>query len=112
MPNADKRLAMLKQLTESGQADAFAWYAFALELKGRREHAEALEAFKKLRERFPDYVPQYLMCGTMLTELGRPGEAREWLENGIIRAQQKGDAHARSELENALEQLPPPPSIA
>lgn len=112
MPNADKRLAMLKQLTESGQADAFAWYAFALELKGRREHAEALEAFKKLRERFPDYVPQYLMCGTLLTELGRPGEAREWLENGIIRAQHKGDAHARSELENALEQLPPPPSIA
>ena len=112
MSKADKRLAMLRQMTESGQADAFAWYALALELKGRGEQAEALSAFEKLRAQFPDYVPQYLMCGTMLTEMGRVSQAREWLESGIIRAQERGDAHAKSELEGALEQLPPPPSLA
>jgi hypothetical protein len=38
----------------------------------------------------------------MLEGIARPDEAREWLEAGIAKAQEKGDSHALSELESAL----------
>ena len=51
------------------------------------------------------YVPMYLMCGTMLAKHNKLVEAEEWLTEGIDRARQKGDAHALSELQEALEGL-------
>lgn len=111
MPS-EKRLAMLEQLTQSGQADSFAWYALANEYASFGRIDESVLAFKSLRKLDPDYVPQYLICGTMLVRAGRAGEGREWLESGIIKAREKSDAHAQRELEEALEQVPPPRSIA
>lgn len=108
---SEKRLAMLEQLTQSGQADSFAWYALANEYASFGRVDDALAAFKTLRKSDPSYVPQYLICGTMLVRAGRSAEGREWLESGIIRAREKGDAHAQRELEEALEQVPPPPSL-
>jgi predicted Zn-dependent protease len=109
---SEKRLAMLEQLTASGQADSFAWYGLALEYQSFGRTDDAVKTFKKLREKDPDYVPMYLMCGTMLLNAGKVGEGREWLESGILKARDKGDAHAVSELEEALEKVPPPPSLA
>ena len=54
----------------------------------------------------------YLICGQMLLNMGRANEAREWLESGMIQARAKGETHALSELEQVLEQVPPPPSLA
>jgi hypothetical protein len=42
---------------------------------------------------------------------GRQREGREWLESGISKARSAGNSHAASELEEALNQIPPPPSI-
>jgi predicted Zn-dependent protease len=108
---SEKRLAMLEQMTASGQADAFAWYALANEYVSFKRHADALKAFETLRAKDPDYVPMYLICGQMLLNMGRANEAREWLEGGIIKARDKHETHALSELEQALEQVPPPPSL-
>jgi|SRR5262245_35666489 predicted Zn-dependent protease len=108
----EKRLAMLEELTRKGEADSFTWYALANEYASFGRVQEALTSFKTLRAQDPDYVPQYLICGTMLVRAGRPGEGREWIESGIIKARAKGDSHAQRELEEALEQVPPPPSIA
>lgn len=102
---SSKRLEMLEKMTASGQADAFAWYALALEYKGFGRIDEAYATFTKLREQDAGYVPMYLMCGTMLIDEGRRDEAREWLETGIEKARAKGDGHALSELEGALGQL-------
>ena len=107
----DKRLKMLEQLTSSGQADSFAWYGLALEYSSMGRSEDALKAFTSLREKDPDYVPQYLMCGTMLVKAGRANEGREWLESGILKAREKGASHALSELEEALNQVPPPQSM-
>lgn len=109
---SEKRLAMLEKLTESGQADSFAWYGLALEYQSFGRTDDALQAFAKLREKDPDYVPMYLMCGTMLLNAGKVNQGREWLESGILKAREKGEAHALSELEEALEKVPPPPSLA
>ncbi len=47
----------------------------------------------------------YLMCGQMLEGVGRTDEARSWLETGIEQARTKGDSHAASELQSALDLL-------
>ena len=107
----EKRLAMLEKMVESGQADSFARYALALEYKSLGRLDDSLAAFTALRQADPDYVPMYLICGTMLTGAGRNAEGREWLEAGTGKAQAKGDTHALSELMDALGALVPPASI-
>ncbi len=108
---SDKRLAMLEQVTASGEADSFAWYALANEYMSFNRNEDALKTFQSLRDKDPSYVPMYLICGQMLLNMGRANKAREWLEGGIIKAREKSDSHAISELEQALEQVPPPPSL-
>ena len=110
MPS-EKRLAILEKMTASGEADSFAWYGLALEYQGFGRIDDALNAFQTLRQKDPAYVAMYLMCGTMLVQAGRHKEGREWLESGIVAARDKGDSHALTELQDALAQVPPPPSI-
>ena len=105
MPATSKRLEFLEKVTSSGSTDPFAWYGLAMEYRSLERHAEALETFEALRSRTPDYVAMYLMCGQMLESMGRPQDARTWLTSGIESARRKGDTHAASELESALQAL-------
>lgn len=100
-----KRLEMLERLTGSGKADAFTWYALALEYKSAERIDDALSTFETLRTQDPDYVPMYLMAGSMLVDVGREDEARRWLEEGMTRASTKGDTHAHDEMEALLETI-------
>jgi tetratricopeptide (TPR) repeat protein len=97
-----KRLDFLLKMTSSDKADSFTWYALALEYKGLGRVEDALATFQQLRERDRDYVPMYLMCGTMLIEAGRRDDAKEWLGAGLTAARKKGDSHAAGEIEGAL----------
>ena len=108
---SEKRLAMLEKMTSEGNQDSFTWYALALEYRGLNRTDEALETFKKLRELDPTYVPMYLICGTMLVDAQRPNEGREWIESGLLKARERGESHALSELQDALASIPPPQSI-
>ena len=98
----NKRLAMLEQLTASGNADSFAWYALALEYQNEGRLAEALTAYETLYAQDPSYLPMYLMAGQMLIAQERMAEARTWLERGRELARQTGEAKALSEIETAL----------
>jgi tetratricopeptide (TPR) repeat protein len=98
-----KRLDVLLRMTASASADSFAWYALAMEYRTLGRIDEALSTFVELRRRDPDYVPMYLMSGTMLTEAGRREEARDWLSLGLAVAQKKGDPHAAGEISSALD---------
>ena len=97
-----KRLAMLEQMTGAGTKDAFAWYALANEYVGLDRIDDAVRTYTSLRALDPAYVAQYLMCGSLLSKLGRKAEAIEWLQAGIAAARAKGAGHAVSELESAL----------
>jgi tetratricopeptide (TPR) repeat protein len=97
-----KRLDFLVKMTSAGKADSFTWYALALEYKGLGQVEDALTTFQRLRQLDEDYVPMYLMCGTMLIEASRRDEAKEWLSAGLHAARKKGDAHAAGEIEGAL----------
>jgi tetratricopeptide (TPR) repeat protein len=98
----NKRLEVLKKMVQSPQADSFAHYALALELKKERLIDEALAAFETLREKDAQYLPQYLMAGQMLIDESRKDEARAWLEPGLEIARSKGDGKAAGEIEAAL----------
>jgi len=100
---SSKRLAVLEKMTAAGSKDPFAWYGLALEYKSLGRADDAVATFGKLRDIDAGYVPQYLMCGALLLELGRGAEAREWLAQGITTARAKGDTHALSELQSALD---------
>jgi predicted Zn-dependent protease len=102
MAESSKRLEFLLKMTEGGAKDPFVWYGLAMEYRGLGRTEEALATFEKLRERTPDYVPMYLMCGQMLESMSRPADARAWLASGVEAARTKGDTHAASELEAAL----------
>jgi len=100
-----KRLVVLEKMTREGSADPFVWYALAMEYRTLGRHDEALQTFTTLRTTHTDYVPAYLMCAQLLIEVDRRDDARDWLEAGITAAQKKGDAHAVSELREALTAL-------
>lgn len=101
----NKRLAMLEKLTASGTADAFGWYALAMEYRKEGRLEDSLRTFQKLRAEHASYVPMYLMAGQMLIEAERSDEAREWLTTGIAAAKQAGDSKALGELQTELANL-------
>jgi len=98
----NKRLTYLQQLIDSGKADAFAHYAFAMEHKKEGAIPAAGAAFEALRDKFPDYVPQYLMAGQMYLDDNQKGLAADWLKRGLVVAEKMGDGKAVGEIEAAL----------
>lgn len=97
---------MLEKMIARGAQDPFVHYAYAMELRGLGRTPEALDAFDAVRQRFPSYVPTYLMAGQVAVELTAYGRAREFLAAGLAAAEAAGDDHAKSELASALATLP------
>jgi predicted Zn-dependent protease len=105
VPSSSKRLEFLLKMTSAGNEDPFVWYGLAMEYRSLERLDEALSTFESLRAKTPAYVPMYLMCGQMLESMGRAADARAWLTSGVEAARSKGDTHALSELEGALQAL-------
>ena len=95
---------MLEKLVVDGSTDPFHLYALALEYRREQRPDEALETFASLRKAHPDYLPTYMMAGSLLAELDRSSEARPWFEQGVIVAESQGDTKTAGELREALEQ--------
>jgi predicted Zn-dependent protease len=102
---SQQRLDMLEKMIAKGSADPFVHYARCMELKSLGRSADALDAFRTLRERFPNYVPLYLMAGQLALELGEANDAREFFSQGEQKAREAGDSHAQAELTRALAAL-------
>ena len=99
------RLEAFDTMIAAGSADPFVHYARAMELRSLARLEESLTAFGEVAERFPSYVPTYLMAGQTAESLGRVEVARGWYERGLVAADAARDGHARSELAAALESL-------
>lgn len=102
---SQSRLDMLEKLIAKGSEDPFVHYARCMELKSLGRASDALDAFRNLRERYPNYVPLYLMAGQIAVELGAADEAREFFAQGEQKAREAGDSHAQAELTRALATL-------
>ncbi|MGC1482498.1 MAG: hypothetical protein WA789_01785 [Candidatus Acidiferrum sp.] len=106
MPDQKKtRRQLLEEFVAQKPDDAFSRYGLAMECMNSGDPAAADIHFRALVERNADYIPAYLMYGQFLARESRNGEARQVLVNGIAAAAQKGDEHARSEMETLLSEL-------
>jgi tetratricopeptide (TPR) repeat protein len=100
------RLELLREIVQNAPDDTFARYGLAMELSNSGKPTEAWQHFDYLLAHHPNYSPTYYQAGKLLAGQGRREEARRVLAKGIEVTAQKGESHAQSELEAALEQLP------
>ena len=101
------RIATFRSFIEKSPSDPFPRYGLAMEHKRRGELAEAWAVFEELLEKFPDYLPTYLMAGGTLVALDRKADAAETYRKGVEVATRRQDQHARRELEGALLEITP-----
>ena len=96
------RLEALEMMVSREPNDPFPYYGLALEYRSAGRLQDCVEGFRKLRAKFPDYVPMYLMAAQVSHELGVTDDARRWCLDDIEAAKRKRDSHAMGELESLL----------
>lgn len=96
---------MLQEFVAKKPDDAFSRYGLAIECMNSGDSAAADGHFRHLIDHNSGYVPAYLMYAQFLARESRREEARKVLADGITAATQKGDAHARSEMEALFNDL-------
>ena len=99
------RIAMLTEILAGNPEDAFARYGLAQEYSNAGQIDEALQEFKTLLEKNPDYTPAYFMAAQTLAKADRSDEAKRMLVDGISSARRTGNTHAQSEMTATLEEL-------
>jgi tetratricopeptide (TPR) repeat protein len=102
---ANTRLEALKSMVALNPADSFSRYGLAMEYRNSGDAEAAVAEFRALIAVDPGYAYAYFHAGQTLECLDRPDEARELYRQGIEAAQGKGDRHAQSELQGALDLL-------
>ena len=73
------RIAMLSEILAANPEDTFARYGLALEYSKAGQIDEALQEFRTLIEKNPDYTPAYFMAAQALAGASRIEEAKRWL---------------------------------
>jgi len=96
---------MLTEILTANPADSFARYGLAMEYAKSGQIEPALQEFKTLIEKNPDYTPAYFMAAQTLATASRVDEAKRWLVDGISSAVRTGNTHAQSEMTAMLEEL-------
>jgi tetratricopeptide (TPR) repeat protein len=99
---ASSRIDILKQLLERDPGSTFARYGLAMEYIKAGELETAVQEFQGILATDPAYAAAYFHGGQTLEKLGRLGDARALYREGIAKT---GDAHARSEMQAALDIL-------
>ena len=99
------RLEALKSMVAQSPGDSFLRYGLAMEYRNGGDLEGAVSEFRAIMEANPDYGPAYFHGGQTLERLGRLDEAREWYRSGVEATRRKGDQHALSEMQAALDML-------
>ncbi len=99
------RLEALKNLVAQDPANSFSRFGLAMEYRNAGDLEAAVREFRSLLNANPGYAAAYFHFGQTMEKLGRTDEAREVYRRGIEVTAAKGDKHAQSELEAALELL-------
>jgi Tfp pilus assembly protein PilF len=102
---SNTRLDALKEMVSQNPGNAFARFGLAMEYRNGGDMEAAVAEFRALIAADPDYSPAYFHGGQTLERLGRLEDAREMYQLGVGATERKGDAHARSEMQAALEML-------
>ena len=101
------RIEALQSILQASPDNCFVRYGLAQEHVKAGDDAAALDEFARILEIDAAYQAAYYHAGKANQRLGRIDEARAIFERGVEASIANGDAHARSELEAALSELPP-----
>lgn len=99
------KIAMLSEILAQHPTDAFTRYGLGMAYAGEGKNDDALREFATTIEHNPDYVPAFQMSAQTLIKLGRTGEARQRLKDGLAAAGRTSNAHAASEMQAMLDDL-------
>ena len=102
---ATSRRQQIEAMLADDPQDRFLRYSLAMELQKEGEHDRSVELLCALMAEEPPYVVAFFMAAKQLAGLGRIGEARSALRDGIEQARRQGDAHAASEMSEYLTTL-------
>ena len=103
-PTSDK-LTKLQQMLQREPRDAFLLYGIGMEYKKLQEFDRAIEHFNRVIEVDPGYCYAYFQRGQTYELLGESEPAKQSYRDGVAAADRAGDAHAKEELQAALEML-------
>ena len=98
-------MRQLQQMLQRQPDDPFLLYGMALEHKKSGDAAAALDYLGRVTQKDPNYCYAYYQRGLVHESQGDTEAARRAYCDGIEAANCAGDAHARGELEAALEML-------
>lgn len=104
VPTSDK-LQKLQSMLERAPRDTFLLYAIGMEYKKLQTPSKAIEYFDRTIEVDAGYCYAYFQRGQVHEQTGNVPAARDSYRAGIAAAEKAGDAHAKSELEAALEMI-------
>jgi tetratricopeptide (TPR) repeat protein len=99
------RMQTLEAFLRQNPRDPFTHYAIALEYESLEQFDQAIEKFCTVLTIDPNYVPAYHQLGLLYIQLERTSDAIATLGDGIRVAERNGDAHARSEMQEVLDEL-------
>ena len=102
---ASNRVEMLKSMVAQNPADAFARYGLAMEYKNAGDYDAAMREFRAVIAANPDYHAAYFHGGQTLERMGLEDDARSMYREGVDAAARVGNAHARAEMQGALDLL-------
>ena len=98
---------MLTEILTANPDDSFARYGLAQEYANAGQIEPAVEEFKTLLAKNPDYTAAYFMAAQALAKADRIDEAKRMLVDGVSSARRTGNTHAQSEMTAMLEDLAP-----
>ena len=99
------RLELLQKLVEKDPSDSFSKYAIGLEYQSMNELEKARDVLEELRNSDPAYHATYYQLGKIYEQLGDEQMAKKIYEQGIYLTTGQGEHHAKSELEQAINEL-------
>lgn len=97
------RLAKLLLMLEKSPDDPFLLYGAGMEHKKAGEHIRAIDFFRRTIKADPKYCYAYYQIGQTFELAGDGAHARAAYKDGLAAADMAGDAHARSEIQAALD---------
>ena len=100
------RIEALRTILQTSPNDCFVRYGLAQEYVKAGDDAAAIDEFARILEIDSSYQAAYYHAGKAYQRLGRFDEARAAFEQGVEVSIANGNAHARSELQAALSELP------
>ena len=99
------KLSQLETMLAQQPADPFLLYALGMEHKKLGDLPRAIEFYSRTIEVDPNYCYAYYQRGQVLEQQGDTESAKQSYRDGIDAAMRTNDAHAKSELETALQMI-------